>query len=294
MTLRPDFYEDFACRAGSCRHSCCKGWEIDVDDDSAARYRRLPGPLGQRLRDALTESEEGFSFRLTPEERCPFLQKDGLCELICQLGEDALCEICRLHPRFYERWGDDLLCGLGLSCEEVCALLLAPGRGPLRFCTEDRSRSFSLPELLAQGMPDFPVPLTGWDLPRGDAPYYRRMLALFSCTEAIDGDWLRQLDSLSLHLDELLSALPGSDFRLDRDARERVLHYLLYRQLERIEDYGPARFLRYGLVCTDFIDLLALQMRDPAEALRRWSEQIEYSTENVDIIMEGVESCFER
>ena len=93
---------------------------------------------------------------------------------------------------------------------------------------------------------------------------------------------------------ELLSALPGSDFRLDRDARERVLHYLLYRQLERIEDYGPARFLRYGLVCTDFIDLLALQMRDPAEALRRWSEQIEYSTENVDIIMEGVESCFER
>ena len=33
----PEFYPAFRCRAGTCRHSCCRGWEIDVDDTSALR-----------------------------------------------------------------------------------------------------------------------------------------------------------------------------------------------------------------------------------------------------------------
>lgn len=35
----PDYYADFACIAGACRHTCCVGWEIDIDPDSLRRYR---------------------------------------------------------------------------------------------------------------------------------------------------------------------------------------------------------------------------------------------------------------
>ncbi len=27
----PVYYQKFSCLAGECRHSCCVGWEIDVD-----------------------------------------------------------------------------------------------------------------------------------------------------------------------------------------------------------------------------------------------------------------------
>ena len=31
----PDYYRDFKCSAGNCKHSCCIGWEIDIDEDTA-------------------------------------------------------------------------------------------------------------------------------------------------------------------------------------------------------------------------------------------------------------------
>ena len=31
--ILPSFYPDFQCRANNCRHSCCKGWEIDIDEE---------------------------------------------------------------------------------------------------------------------------------------------------------------------------------------------------------------------------------------------------------------------
>ena len=39
----PDFYEDFHCLAGKCAHSCCVGWEIDIDEDSFAYYSGVEG-----------------------------------------------------------------------------------------------------------------------------------------------------------------------------------------------------------------------------------------------------------
>ena len=133
--VRPDFYEDFHCLAGDCRHSCCVGWEIDIDDDSLARYRAVGGEPGRMLRRAI-ETEPTPHFRLTEEERCPFLREDGLCRLILTLGEDSLCDICREHPRFYNALPGRLEAGLGLCCEEAARLLLA-GSGHLRLLSDN-------------------------------------------------------------------------------------------------------------------------------------------------------------
>ena len=45
----PEYYKDFACIAGDCRHSCCIGWEIDIDEATAEKYRCCGGVLGERM-----------------------------------------------------------------------------------------------------------------------------------------------------------------------------------------------------------------------------------------------------
>ena len=133
MLLRkPDFYDSFKCIASKCSDTCCVGWEIDVDEASQEAYRNVSGVFGDRLRSYI---EDGH-FKLLPHDRCPFLDRENLCEIYRNLGEGALCDICREHPRFVEVYGDIMERGLGLCCEEAARLLLA-GEGPLSFVNEE-------------------------------------------------------------------------------------------------------------------------------------------------------------
>ena len=117
--IAPDYYPEFKCAAGKCRHTCCCGWEIAVDDDSLEKYRDKSDIL------PFVDREGGAHFRLLgEEERCPFLNGSGLCSLILRYGEDILCQTCRDHPRFRSFWSDRIELGLGLVCEEAGRLIL--------------------------------------------------------------------------------------------------------------------------------------------------------------------------
>jgi lysine-N-methylase len=276
MSVRPDFHDRFVCRAADCRHSCCRGWEIDVDEASAAYYGSMPGELGEKLRRSLRRDEEGAHFALTEDERCPFLQADGLCELICVSGEDALCDICALHPRFYEDVGDTELCGLGLSCEAVCALLLA-SEEPLRFFDDESGELLNMEELLRSlGLDCDPARLRYDGAKPSDA-----FLARLTETEAIDEAWPAELAALRDALPKLPAPLPAGP-RYDR-----ILQMLLYRQLERAEAVGLDMLLAYARESTAVVAACDALRGFDAEHLRRWSEQIEYSTENVGILLKG-------
>ena len=37
----PSYYKSFKCIADKCRHSCCIGWEIDIDDDTFEYYKTV-------------------------------------------------------------------------------------------------------------------------------------------------------------------------------------------------------------------------------------------------------------
>lgn len=126
----PDYYSGFRCIAGACRHSCCVGWEIDVDPETLKRYRTLEGSLGAKLRRCIASDPEPH-FILSDQERCPFLTDQNLCEIILQAGEKALCQICADHPRFRNYWSDRIEIGLGMACEEAARLILTDTH-PLR------------------------------------------------------------------------------------------------------------------------------------------------------------------
>ncbi|MGI6107584.1 MAG: flagellin lysine-N-methylase [Lachnospiraceae bacterium] len=133
---RPDFYDCFHCVGGACTDTCCAGWEIEVDEQTARSYRRMDTPFGREIAASLVEDDEGTWFRLTDDGRCPFLNREGLCRIIQNCGEESLCDICREHPRFYNWYGSRTEAGLGLSCEEAVRLLFHRTE-PIRFLTEE-------------------------------------------------------------------------------------------------------------------------------------------------------------
>ncbi len=130
MLLKPDYYDCFRCAAGECPDSCCKEWEVEIDDASARFYRTLPGTLGDRLREVMRTADGKTSMSII-DGRCPMWRSDGLCRIQAELGESALCETCRMFPRLTHDYGDFAELGLELSCPEAAKLILNAPLAPL-------------------------------------------------------------------------------------------------------------------------------------------------------------------
>lgn len=122
--ITPAYYSQFHCIASACPDSCCKEWSVDVDAASAARYRALPGALGDRLRQVLVDTECGTIMQIE-EGRCPMWRPDGLCRIQAEMGHDALCRVCQDFPRLRHDYGDIVEVGLELSCPEAARLILS-------------------------------------------------------------------------------------------------------------------------------------------------------------------------
>ena len=118
----PEYTKEFHCIASDCRDSCCIGWEISVDEETMQKYKTERGTLFSDIRASL--SADGC-FLLGENKRCPHLLKNGLCRIICEAGEEALCDICREHPRFYNYYGGVCEWGIGLSCESAAQRILS-------------------------------------------------------------------------------------------------------------------------------------------------------------------------
>ena len=123
LITKPAYFDNFRCIAGACPDSCCKEWDVQVDDASAEYYRALPGPLGDRLREVLRD-EDGETVMAIIDGRCPMWRADGLCRIQAELGESALCRTCREFPRLTHDFGDFLELGLELSCPEAAKFIL--------------------------------------------------------------------------------------------------------------------------------------------------------------------------
>ena len=84
-----DYVNKFSCLAGKCPDTCCKDWQIILDEDAIARYASLPGELGEQVRAAMLTENGETRFR----ERggnCVLLRDDGLCPLPHLLYAPAL------------------------------------------------------------------------------------------------------------------------------------------------------------------------------------------------------------
>lgn len=221
MLLRvPAFYDSFHCIAGKCTDTCCVGWEIDIDDKSAKRYAKIKGEFGEKLHKNI---EEGH-FKLFPGDRCPFLRQDGLCDMICNLGEDSLCDICREHPRFVEVYGDIMEKGIGLCCEEGVRLLL-----------ESKGTATSPIAFAECEIDDEPDDIPKDAIEARDAIFEERK-HLFK----ILADHSRPLDERLVEIMDFALETSGFEFEAESDLQTKEILTSWISVLGKGESYGPA------------------------------------------------------
>ena len=285
LSIFPKFYKNFLCKADKCKHSCCKGWEIDIDEETAGKYLAMTGELGAEIRQNIGKNEDSYFFKLTEDERCPFLQKNGLCKIILNIGEENICEICTMHPRFFTMLDDVELCGVGLSCEKTCELLLGDEKA-LVFYIEDTEEEVSFSEVLSVIGLNLPNEMQEFSL-AVNAENINKVLEIMAKTEPIDENWSKELsimqdmDNVELKAKEYLE-------NSDKNILNKIYQYILYRQLERLVDIDIEALINYAQYSILFIILHTMISKELGESVRRWSEQIEYDTDNVDLILAGV------
>ena len=283
ITLYPSFYSRFACKAGDCVHSCCvQDWEIDIDDDTAALYQSMDGPLGEEIRKAMRKNEETYYWDMK-DGKCPFLNTQGLCRIVLEKGEGALCDICAMHPRFFVYAGDFELAGTGLCCEKTVELLLEE-EGPLVFVTkypDEKATLASLLRALGYAIDERFLFFT----PSTDTVHYEKLLSHYEKTEPINATWTASLLHMKKHVQKGADKVILSSLKIPDSWLHRVYQYILYRGLEKAETYGLPAVMAYARESVDFILLATAFYGNFPEQVRLWSEQIEYATENVDLLL---------
>lgn len=123
-TKVPYYYKDFKCIASECPDTCCAGWEIIIDEDTHEKYKKARGKFGDILRSKITIYEDGEPGFILEGDNCPFLNKNKLCDIYSELGEDSLCNTCKQFPRFIEEYGSIREIGISISCPEAARLIL--------------------------------------------------------------------------------------------------------------------------------------------------------------------------
>ena len=118
----PDYYKKFQCLAGVCPATCCAGWQIVIDPKSLARYRKVKGSFGNRIRNSVNWKEE--TFLQYEKKRCAFLNEENLCDMHMEAGPEMMCATCRKYPRHIEEFENEREITLSMSCPAVAKMIL--------------------------------------------------------------------------------------------------------------------------------------------------------------------------
>lgn len=290
LSVYPDYCEKFRCIADKCRHSCCVGWEIDIDPEAMDRFRSAEGELGERLRNSISSEGEPH-FILGKNERCPFLNGSNLCDLIIARGENFICSICADHPRFRSFLPGRTETGIGLCCEAAGKLILGQ-KDPVRLITQGnedeedeyaerllrfREKLFAIAQDRVLSLPrreEKMLSLCGLEMPDTQM---RDLADFLLGLERMDESW-------TLLLTRLKSGVTKSAEY--SEAYEQLLVYFIYRHfLEAYDDGDIESKVLFAVTSCELIRALGAEnMEELIEYSRLYSAEIEYSQENMDAI----------
>lgn len=289
----PEYYKKFRCIADRCDHSCCIGWEIDIDSDTLAKYKELDdNGYGSVIKKSICFDKTPY-FKLCDGDRCPHLSPEGLCRIILTLGEAHLCDICREHPRFYN-FTDIAELGIGMSCTEAARVVLSSPHydsfieiGELDAVKSDvdfdaRAERGKIYEVLKDCSVDYPSRL-------------ERIYAKYGVCLNSDSMWLEIIDSLEyLNVDhkELFMKYSSKKRPTGADVYlERALAHFIYRHCTEacdLDDFSER--LGFCLFCERLLASLidtcgAESLSEIATLAGIISEEIEYSNDNTLSLM---------
>ena len=307
IVIKPKFFDAFKCVADRCPDTCCAGWDVEIDGESAEKYKNETGSLKPFFDKHLTTDEDGYIFSLVAG-CCPLLDENKLCRIQLAKGEEALCETCRLFPRYFDDYGDIRETGLGLGCPEAARILLSP---ETEVCLDSTAQSKDkIYNILSEKREEFFSIL-------GNKRYDLKLKlssVLFSAAEfqsSIDRvDWLGN-DS-TVPFSDCIKVLEKMEF-ISEERRSFLLSLsdekAVYRNSEKYSDDIVRLFkyylMRYMMTACFDLDLLTkvkygifaciitkriydsfpeLSFDDRVRILYSYSKEVEYSPVNLDIL----------
>ena len=287
--FKPSYYDAFKCIAGRCKHNCCIGWEIDVDTDTMMQYMAQTGDFGEKLRESISLEGDCPHFILGENERCPFLNGDNLCEIIINMGEDALCQICNDHPRFVNCTDTREEIGLGMCCEEAARLIVTypekvrlVGENDIEDAIifgvrdmvfeklQNREKTIDARVRDVLDMFNMTFPKKDWDIE-------------FLKLERLDKAWTSRVMSIRGHGHEL-----KNDWSV---SFEQILVYFIYRYMAGgMYDQRYNERILFALLSFHMIREIFKRSEETIEELceicRMYSSEVEYSEENISTLLD--------
>ena len=278
----PNYYDKFQCIKDKCKHNCCIGWEIDIDEDTFDLYNSLDGEFADKIKNNI--EGEIPHFKLKDNGHCPFLNENGLCDIIIELGDGALCDICYLHPRFRNFYDDFIETGLGLCCEEAVRIILS----------EKEKFSIKLPDF-AKNQEFFKERAEVLEiLQNRTVTMFERLTTLadryglgFEFSNEKLYDLYMSLEKLDTKWENEIKKLKNADCKsiFEREELqilfEQLACYFIFRHFDNGAGFA---ILSCWVLGTIFSSCETLEKM--YDVVRMYSSEIEYSEENIDSIMD--------
>lgn len=285
-TYTPNYYKKFKCIADKCQHSCCIGWEIDIDEDTLDFYEAIEGKKYKYIKDSI--SYEGAPhFELLKGDRCPHLLENGLCRIICDFDEGALCDICADHPRFrnfYENFTEE---GLGLCCEEAARIILTDEepfeiKTDISKATSEERLFFALRDNVFEILQDREKTIKerfsalaqefGFEFSFALSDLCEKYLSL----ERLDEAWTDVLEKLKDY------SFDENIFEKEEFPFENLACYFVFRHLsDGIENGKYDKIIKFVLSACYLLGALWQKGEDVIDSARMFSSEVEYSEENI-------------
>ncbi len=118
-------YDKFKCIADKCKFTCCKGWDINVDNNTYNKWKAKEelSYLLDNVRFIKSNGENIYLIKKETRGACPLLSDEGLCNIVINHGEEYLSSTCKSFPRIENDFEDVKELTLSCSCPEVVNII---------------------------------------------------------------------------------------------------------------------------------------------------------------------------
>lgn len=294
-----NYYPKFSCIASECRHTCCAGWKINIDEKTLNLYKGKNDEFSATLHKGINFKKSCFN--VDKKGRCAFLNENGLCDLITNYGQQSLCQVCSDHPRFKTFFHDRIETGLDFCCETAAKLILSfSDKIELQLVGENSENA--QPNFIKEQVFKFRQKALEIVQNRNETINERVQNLLSHCNAKFNEGQFKNLVKLFINFERLdknwgkrVKDLKNANFNLMLNEKyslyiEQFLANGIYRHVLNAEDTMWARALTFACVLCLYVVVQifenergkGLQDLDLfADVARAFSAEVEYSQKNL-------------
>ena len=296
--IYPSYYKKFKCIANECPDSCCKDWDVVVDEESESFYNSVHTPFGEKIRSLTITDNDGDRIFVSQNGKCPFWNKDMLCDIYINLGEEHLCETCKNFPRITQDYTDFVEHTLSLACPEGARLILEEENDYSEFDNFIYNESDKLMDFLlkarAKTSKIFKDRKLSFAQRLKEALRYNKDIQnsldeIFESESVSDLSYIfefhNKLEIMSNEWKEILASASKNEPDTNHDVEfERLALYYIYRYyLNAIDSYNVLSTIK-RIACAYIVLSRCELERDCTRLMQLYSKEVEHSYENSEML----------